>query len=184
MKRSILCFLLLVHAGVASAETAFQFAAPGLRAPDDPKVNGVRFSILHGRNESVRGLDFGLLSLSETANLSGLGLVAGVGKVTGNMSGGAAISLVNIHTGRDRGLNMAFVNRINNADSAVDVGFLNIADGTTMFDLGGLNVSGGSTVQLGFLNVTTKLKGVQIGFLNIADNGFLPIFPIFNFPKN
>ena len=52
-----------------------------------------------------------------------------------------------------------------------------------MVDLGGLNVSDSSSAQLGFLNITKKLTGVQIGFLNIAENGFLPMFPIFNFPK-
>ncbi len=184
MKRMILCFFFLVYANMASAETPFQFAAPNHQSPTDPNVNGVRLSILHGKNQSVRGLDLGLLSLSETANLSGLGLVLGMGKVTGEMSGGAAISLVNIHTGSDTGLNAAFINRINDAESAVDVGFVNIADGATMVDVGGLNVSNRSTVQLGFINVTKKITGVQIGFVNIAENGFLPVFPIFNFPKN
>ena len=184
MKRMILCFFLLLHASAASAEVPFQFTAPGLRAPDDPDVNGVRFSIFHGKNQSVRGLDFGLLSLSETSDLSGLGLVLGLGKVTGKMSGGAAISLINIHTGSDTGLNAAFINRLNDAGRAVDVGFVNIADGATMVDVGGLNVSDSSRVQLGFLNITREIKGVQIGFLNIAENGFLPVFPIFNFPKN
>ena len=53
-----------------------------------------------------------------------------------------------------------------------------------MVDVGGVNVSERSTVQLGFLNITQKIRGVQIGFLNIAENGFLPMFPFFNFPKN
>ena len=184
MKRMVLCFLLVFCAGTGSAETAFQFAAPNHRSPKDPNVNGIRFSIFHGKNQSVRGVDFGLLSVSETAKLSGLGLVLGMGKVTGEMSGGAAISLVNVHTGRDRGLNAAFINRINSAEKAVDVGFLNIADGTTLVDVGGLNVSDRSTAQIGFVNVTNRITGFQFGFLNIADNGFLPVFPIFNFPKN
>ena len=85
MKRLILCVFVLAHVQVASAETAFQFTAPGLRAPDDPDVNGVRFSILHGKGQRIRGFDFGLLSLSESAELSGLGLVVGVGKVTGKI---------------------------------------------------------------------------------------------------
>ena len=184
MKRMILCFVLLVYANMASAETPFQFAAPNHQSPRDPNVNGVRFSILHGKNESIRGLDLGLLSLSETSNLSGLSLVLGMGKVTGDMSGGAAISLINVHSGSDTGLNAAFINRIHAAESAVDVGFVNIADGTTMVDVGGLNVSNRSTVQLGFINVTKEITGFQFGFLNIAENGFLPVFPIFNFPKN
>jgi hypothetical protein len=184
MRRMILCFLLLVYSATASAETPFQFAAPNHQSPEDPNVNGVRISILHGENESVRGLDLGLLSLSETSDLSGLSLVLGMGKVTGAMSGGAAISLINLHTGSDAGLNAAFINRIHSAERAVDVGFVNIADGATMVDVGGLNVSDSSRVQLGFLNVTKKITGAQVGFLNIAENGFLPVFPIFNFPKN
>jgi hypothetical protein len=180
----ILSFFLLIYASVASAETPFQFAAPNLQSPQDPDVNGVRLSILHGKNQSVRGFDLGLLSLSETSILSGVGLVLGMGKVTGEMSGGAAISLINIHTGRDRGLNAAFINRINSAESAVNVGFVNIADGATMLDVGGLNVSASSKAQLGFINVTKKITGFQFGFVNIAENGFLPVFPIFNFPKN
>ena len=85
MKRMILSFFLLIYANVASAETPFQFAAPNHQSPQDPDVNGVRFSIFHGKNQSVRGLDLGLLSLSETSNLSGLALVLGMGKVTGEM---------------------------------------------------------------------------------------------------
>lgn len=184
MKHLLLAFALLAFAAPAGAETAFQFAAPNHQSPRDPDVNGVRLSIFHGVNRSVRGLDLGLLSLSETSNLSGLGLVLGMGKVTGQMSGGAAISLVNVHSGRDRGLNMAFVNLLNDASGAVDISFINIADGATLFDLGGLNVSDGATAQLGFINVTKRLKGFQFGFINAAENGFLPIFPIFNFPKN
>ena len=34
------------------------------------------------------------------------------------------------------------------------------------------------------INVTKTIKGVQLGFLNLAENGFLPVFPFFNFPKN
>jgi len=183
MRRMVLFFSLLVCANLASAETPFQFGVPNSNAPDDPDVNGIRLSIFHGKNQSVRGLDLGLLSLSETSILSGVGLVLGMGKVTGEMSG-AAFSLINIHTGRDRGLNAAFINRINSAESAVDVGFVNIADGATMLDVGGLNVSDSSKVQLGFINVTKKITGFQFGVVNIAENGFLPVFAIFNFPKN
>ncbi len=183
MKRMVLCFF-LAFANMASAETAFQFAAPNVQAPEDPDVNGVRFSILHGRNQSVRGLDLGLLSLSETSNLSGLSLVLGISKVTGEMSGGAAISIINIHTGSDTGVNAAFINRTHSAENALNFGFVNIADGATMVDVGGLNVSERSVAQVGFINVTKEITSFQFGFLNIAENGFLPWFPIFNFPKN
>jgi hypothetical protein len=179
----ILCFVLLFSANMASAEASFQFTAPNFQAPSDPNVNGMRFSLLHGKNESVRGFDFGLLSLSETVKLSGFSLVLGVGKVTGDMSGGAAFSLINIHTGTDRGLNAAFINKINQAGDAVTVGFVNIADGTTGVDVGGVNVSEASNVQVGFINFTKTITSFQFGFVNIAENGFMPWFPIFNFPK-
>jgi hypothetical protein len=183
MKRVILLLALLIHANLAFAEAPLQLSVPNGRAPDDPNVNGIRISLFHGRNESVRGLDLGLLSVSETGNLSGLGLVAGMGKVTGDMTGGAAISLINIHNGRDAGLNAAFINRLGSPEKAVNIGFVQIADGETLLDIGGLNVSDRSTVQLGFVNVTDEIKGFQFGFVNIASNGFLPFFPIFNFPK-
>jgi hypothetical protein len=40
-----------------------------------------------------------------------------------------------------------------------------------------------SLVQLGFLNVTNEIRSFQFGSLNIATNGFLPVFPVINFPK-
>jgi len=180
--RTTLIATLLLLATSAAAEVPFQFAAPNLRAPDDPNVSGVRFSVLHGANSQVRGADFGLLSMSETGHLSGFALVLGIGQVTGAMRG-ASTALINIHTSRDTGLNAAFINKVKTVENGANVGFLNIADDYTMVDVGGLNVSNRSTVQVGFLNVTEKIEGVQIGFLNVAENGFLPVFPFFNFPK-
>jgi hypothetical protein len=186
MRSIILCILFLsaqlVYVSAASAEASVQFAAPGVRTPDDAHVSGFRFSLLYGENEEMSGLDFGMLSISETSTLSGVAFVLGVSKVNVEMDGGVAFSLINYHTGRDSGLNAAFVNKVNSAENAVDLGFVNIADGTTMVDIGGLNIANSTTAQLGFVNVTKRLKGFQFGFVNIANNGFLPIFPIFNFP--
>jgi hypothetical protein len=183
MKRSILCLAVLLYANTALAEAAFQSAAPNVRTPDDPAVNGVRVSLFHGEATSVRGFDVGILSVSQSTNFLGLAIVAGVNRVTGAMSGGAAISLINYHTGRDTGVNAAFINKLNNAENAFNVSFLNIADSITQVDLGGLNVSDRSTAQIGFVNVTNEIKSFQFGFLNVAKNGFLPVFPVVNFPK-
>ena len=182
MKRLLLVLALLAFSQAVFAQTPFQFAAPNLRAPDDPNVSGIRFTLFHGNNQSVRGVDLGLFSLSETRNLTGFSSVIGMGKLNGDLSS-CATGLINVHTGVDTGVNAAFVNRVNTLKSGANLGFVNIADGYTMLDLGGLNVSDRSTVQLGFLNVTRKLTGVQIGFLNLAENGFLPMFPFFNFPR-
>jgi hypothetical protein len=173
----------LLCADTALGDAAFQFTAPNLRVPDDPAVNGMRLSLLHGKNTRVRGFDLGLLSLSQASETSGVSFVAGIHRVTERMSGGAAISLINYHTGRDTGLNAAFINKLNDTERAFNVSFLNIADGTTQVDLGGLNMSAQSTVQIGFVNVTKNLRSFQFGFLNIAENGFMPVFPVVNFPK-
>jgi len=180
--RFALIAALLFTATSAVAGTPFQFAAPNLRAPDDPDVNGVRMSILHGENASVRGADFGFLSISETGQLSGFRAVLGIGRVSGEMRG-CATALINLHTSRDSGLNAAFINKTNTVAHGANVGFINVADGYTMVDVGGLNVSESSTVQIGFGNVTERIESFQLGFLNAAENGFLPVFPFFNFPK-
>lgn len=183
MKRFWLCFLLLVLPATALAGTPFQFAAPNVRAPDDPDVNGMRLSLFHGTNRSVRGFDLGVLSLTETAGLTGASVVFGIGRTSGNMTG-LSTSLINVHSGVDTGLNAAFVNRLRTMKNGANIGFVNIADELSLVDLGGLNVSDRSAVQIGFVNVTREIDGLQIGFLNLAENGFLPFFPFFNFPKN
>ena len=81
---------------------------------------------------------------------------------------GAAVSLVNIHRGDDVGANVGLVNITNNVHGA-NVSFANISEGNTMVDVGVVSFSGKSKVQ--------------VGIINCAANGFLPCFPIVNFPK-
>ena len=184
MKRLAFALVPLFLAGAALAETGFQFALPNLNLPSDPNVKGVRLSLLHGENQSTRGVDFGILSLSETSRASGVAFIGGVHYVKQGMSRGAAFSLVNYHTGHDSGMNGGFINVLQDTTDAFNLGFITYAEGATLVDLGGINISRSSTVQIGFLNVTDRLKSFQFGFLNMADNGFLPIFPVFNFPAN
>jgi hypothetical protein len=187
MKRSLtvtFTLALVFFANQAYADVAFQFAAPNLRVPESSVVNGVRFSIIHGENQGQHGLDLGLLSMSETSSFSGLGLIFGISRVRREMSSGAAFSFVNWHSGRDSGMNGAFINILNNTENAFNLGFVTVAEGGTAVDLGGFNMSRSSTVQIGFINVTDRIKSFQFGFLNMAKNGFLPVFPIVNFPRN
>jgi hypothetical protein len=178
----LLCFI--YFPGAALAETGFQLGVPGTNVPNDPNVKGMRFSFLWGKNQSTNGFDVGLLSLSQSSQMSGLGLIGGVSMVTGETKQGVIFSLVNYHTGRDSGVNAAFINLLNDASGAFNTGFVTIAQGGTMIDLGGFNMSKHSVAQIGFINVTKKIESFQFGFLNIAENGFLPIFPVFNFPKS
>ena len=187
MKRSIISTLalgLVLFANDAQAQVAFQFAVPNFRVPENPDVNGMRLSIFHGKNRTQRGFDLGLLSMSETATFAGLGIIGGISRVTSEMDGGAVFSLVNWHSGRDSGFNGGFVNLVDSTEEAFNLGFVTVARRGTGVDLGGFNMSRSSTAQIGFLNVTNKIKSFQFGFLNIAENGFLPVFPVFNFPKS
>ncbi len=182
MRSAILVLVLCLFAAPALAETPAQFAAPGVRAPDDPHVNGFRFSFLYGEAERVRGLDLGLLSLSETGSFEGFSSITGISRVTRSMNGVSG-AVVNIHSGKDRGLNAAFINVIHTLETGLNVAFINVSEAYTMFDLGGANVGRKARVQVGFINSAQELSGFQFGFLNIAQNGFLPVFPVFNFPK-
>ena len=167
----------------AGAETSAQFAVLSARAPDDPNVNGLRFSVLQGKASSVRGVDFGLLSLSQTQTFSGAAFIFGISNVTGNVDAGATFALVSLHEGSDTGVNASFINLTNEVPNGMNFGFVNVASGHTMLDFGGYNGSKSSEAQIGFINFTDRIDGVQIGFLNFAKNGFFPVFPFVNFPK-
>ncbi|MBW2419270.1 MAG: phaC PHA synthase, partial [Deltaproteobacteria bacterium] len=77
----------------------------------------------------------------------------------------------------------AFINRVETIKSGANLGFINITNGYSSVDISGIGISNSSKAQLGFVNVTKKIEKFQFGFINIAENGFLPVFPIVNFPK-
>ena len=174
---------LALYSTAALAEASIQFSTIGLQAPKDPNVHGARFVLLYGVNQSVHGFDLGMMSFSESVTQSGFSANMGLSKVSGQ-SGGLALSLINIHGGHDTGMNAAFVNIVEAMDHGINVSFLNITKGFSNVDLGGLSMSEKSDIQLGFVNFTREIGSLQIGFLNFAGNGFFPVFPFFNFPKN
>jgi len=184
MQRLILFILAISMAlpAIAFAEASAQFQVPGFRAPDDPNVNGFRFSLIYGHNDSVKGFDLGFANFSEQKDFSGFSFIFGISKTTGSSSG-CACSLINIHEGNDTGLNGAFVNLVNNIESGVNVGFVNITNNYSALDVGGLSMAKKAKIQVGFVNFADNIESLQIGFLNFAENGFFPVFPFFNFPK-
>ena len=185
MRKTIGPFLLLLCliATPAAAQTSFQFSLPGLQAPEADNVGGFRLALFHAKNASVEGFDLGIASLSEAERQSGFSMIWGLGRVTGPSSG-LASGFVNVHTGIDSSVNAAFINSIRTQESGANIGFINVISEKSNIDINGIGISGESNVQVGFVNVTKKINRVQIGFLNIADNGFLPVFPFFNFPKD
>lgn len=173
----------LVVPGVAFAEVGFQFGLPDRNFPDDDDVKGMRVTLLWGENRKTSGFDFGLFSVAQTDVRTGIAIVIGVSRVAEKSDGAVNLSLMNYHTGSDSGFNLALLNMVNNSDRALNVGFAQIAQGSTAIDLGALNVSKKSRFQIGFVNITQEIDGFQFGLINMADNGFLPFFPFFNYAK-
>ncbi len=63
----------------------------------------------------------------------------------------------------------------------LNLGVLNF-DLTDGFQIGAINnTSDGNPVQIGLFNTTFDGSPFQIGLLNINPNGFLPVFPFFNY---
>jgi len=183
MKRAILyTILILLYSTTAMADSAFQFHFAGVRLPDAPNVKGMRLVLLYGTNEKVGGLDLGLASFNESDTQSGFTFNMGISRVTGESSG-CACALINIHEGEDKGLNASFINVLNSAEKAVNISFVNLTEGNTSIEIGGLTMAKKSKTQIGFVNFAEEIETVQIGFLNFAENGFFPMFPFFNFPK-
>ncbi len=150
-------------------------------APENSQVSGVRLAALHGKVDTVKGVDFSIVGMSETNTTTGVnfGLFLGASKVNQEMTG-ASLGLFNWNEGLTTGVNLGAVNVTNDVRGA-NVSFVNYSEGDTMVDVGAVNMSNESTVQVGVFNKTAKIEGVQIGLINCAENGFLPCFPIFNF---
>lgn len=169
----------------AQAQTPVMFSTlNGFNAPADSSVGGVRLSVLHGKVNEVKGVDFPLIAMSETDTTVGVNfpLFIGASKVNKSMTG-VSFGLFNWMPGETVGANFATVNVTNNVKGA-NFGFVNFSEGNTMVDLAAVSISKESAVQFGFFNMTKKINGVQIGIINCAENGFLPCFPIVNFSAN
>lgn len=174
--------LLALLSAVAQAEdtTPAQFSFLEFNAPDKSDVRGVRLSALYGKTGNVTGVDFAF-GLSEVENLKGISfpLFFGANRVNNSMTG-LGMGVVNIHNGRDKGVNIGLINMTNDV-RGINLAVLNVSSGDTLIDLSAVNIADTSTVQVALFNKTEILKGLQIGLLNCADNGFLPCFPFFNF---
>lgn len=174
--------LAVVLSGAASADVGSQFQFAGLKAPDGDNVESFRFSILYADSNKMSGFDFGAVAYARSAEFSGFGPLFAIGHVTGN-SDGCMCSFANIVEGTASGVNVGFLNVLGDAPDAFNIGFVTFSGESTNIDVAGMAVTKKSNTQIGLLNITEEIGSLQIGFLNIAQNGFLPVFPIFNYPK-
>ena len=140
-------------------------------------------------SKGFNGIDLCFFNLNETrgAGLQVIGLDCSTNnesRITGCQIGGllrssvrgAQIGAITYNPGIDRGRD-----RRESFGKCLNLGVLNF-DLTEGFQIGVLNnTSGGNPVQIGLFNTTFDGSPFQIGLLNINPNGFLPIFPFFNY---
>lgn len=150
------------------------------------KTNGLSVEAMTAKKR-FNGIDFCLCNIYGTkgAGLQVIGLdCSGYNdsKITGCQIGGILTSAVrgaqigavtyNPKVGIDRGRSFG---------KCLNLGVMNL-DLTEGFQVGVVNnTSEGNPVQIGLFNTTFEGSPFQIGLLNINPNGFLPIFPFFNY---
>lgn len=128
---------------------------PGLGWPKESTIKGVNLGLINYNNAyPVSGLEFALL-----------------GSITENVRGLELSTLFNNNL-EFQGFGMSVFNNAENLSGGAQIGIVNKADNFY------------SGLQLGILNIGSGTLGVQVGLINIMDNGFLPVFPFFNFSNN
>ena len=182
----VACILLLAASSVSTA--AFSPLQIGLGSPnwqlvsEDTPVIGLRLNLPRSFNDSVAGLDLGILS-DDTTTFSGLRLNA---LAYSHACNGIAIALFDM---------AVFLNGIQIAPIAVagNACGLQIGLGTDAKDLRGVQIglfngtrtfSSSPTVhglQLGLVNYANELHGLQFGLLNFVSGSSIPCLPFLRF---
>jgi hypothetical protein len=120
---------------------------------------GISFNILWGGARDVRGLQFSSL----------------LNAVSGDLRGFQFAGLANAVKGRAGGVQLAGLGNLSSADSAGAqiAGLVNVASGgfSGAQISGGVNLSGDEAagVQVGVLNIASRIRGAQVGLVNISD---------------
>ena len=140
-------------------------------------------------SKGFNGIDLCLFNLygTEGAGLQVIGLDCSAkneSRITGCQIGGllrssvrgAQIGAITYNPGIDRGRD-----RRDSFGKCLNLGVLNF-DSMEGFQVGVVNnTAEGNPVQIGLFNTTFDGSPFQIGLLNINPNGFLPVFPFFNY---
>ena len=204
LRRLAVAYFLLVTllvAGTATAESPrpvqLSLWDPLQLVESERSVTGFRMSLLRVANRDVTGLDVSGLIGSTLGTQRGVQL--GVWSVVKGDLVGAQLVLGGVVEGRMRGLQLgagSFADdsvgvQIGAANSAKQVLGLQLGLAVNTVDERGRGLQAGavwnrakrlSGLQFGLIrNQADELVGVQTGLINISKNGFVPIFPLFNF---
>jgi len=131
-------------------------------------VNGVQLSVANLGGSNIDGVQLAWLNMNE----NGGSLQLGAYNIL-KSSEGVQFGLANLNDRNNWAAQFAVINYTDPKSSGFQVGAINAADRYDGFQLGLLNINSDNS----------KNKGFQIGLINWMDNGFLPLFPFFNFSK-
>ena len=128
------------------------------------------FNLLYGHIGALNGLELGMVSTvsrdAQGVQVSGLTNLVG-----GQVRAGQFSSLFN-RGRRVDGVQVALVNRSDEAMQGLQLGALNLAGSLSQgAQLGAFNSSGNfEGVQIGVINVGKRVRGMQVGLINVADD--------------
>ncbi len=165
---ALMLALFLAAPAIAGEAKPVQLALfnPAQLFREDVAVQGVRLSLIYGKNTDVSGLDWGLVS--HTTGNSVAWQTGGLGLVEGNFQG-LQSNWINITRGKCEGVQWGVFNQAGSGHGLA-LGFVNVAK-----DMRG--------VQVGFVNITETMHGLQIGLANIIEKGDHPFLPIVNWSR-
>ena len=188
--------------------TPIQFSfMPGAKNwPSRNNVNGVKIglpisSLDGGLNQKVNGVELGFVSMSQnvggaqlsfmnvdTKNCAGLQLscasvatdfkgaqIGGYNEL--NKGGGAQLGIVNVGA-ENKGVATGVVNYHERNSSGVQFGAINSAQNYSGIQIGAFNFNDDEDVQQ---TGRQKSSVIQFGAINYMEDGFLPVFILFNF---
>jgi hypothetical protein len=172
------CVALSLAPGEAGAEppqaptrpVQFALVNPVQVFGEETSVTGFRLSVFVGVNRDVTGLDLSAIGTHTLGTLRGL-QVALANQVDADCTGVQIGGAVNRVEGRLRGMQLSGVMAHAGDGAGVQIAPI-LAQATKLRGF-----------QLGLVTHAKEMKGLQLGLLNFNENGFLPVFPIFNFGR-
>ncbi|HJO93211.1 MAG TPA: hypothetical protein QF753_07415 [Victivallales bacterium] len=176
VKKSIVLCSMIVSLLVSGVFAAGAVDVPKntFKKPKEASYTGARFCLWPNiawppakTIKYVEGMNIGLVSFGKDGYVIG----ADTGLVSlSNYVRGAQVALYGQGLVME-GAQVCLVN-INKNVIGAQVGIYN---GTDVMEQG---------AQVGIVNNAKKSDAIQIGLINIMENGFLPVFPFFNYPKS
>ena len=133
-------------------------------------VKGFRFSLFRGANRDLTGFDLSSMATVTDGSMRGL-QISVANEVSGDVVGLQIGAFMNHVEGDLRGVQISAVTSFVSGGAGVQIAPL-FADAEQLRGF-----------QLGVITRAEELVGLQLGILNFNENGFLPVFPIFNFGR-